>query len=103
MACSAAPRLTRGESMSSIRKISRPPRERIDSHASRYVRAFPTCCAPVGDGARRPTREAVLPLILAPPEDAQGDHERDDSVSSQNRRLWPKGHERLPFEHDPAE
>ena len=41
--CSTAPALTRGESISSIRKMMRPPRERIDSHASRYVRAFPTC------------------------------------------------------------
>ena len=36
---------------------NRPPCERADSQAIRYVRALPTCCAPVGDGARRPIVE----------------------------------------------
>jgi len=42
----AAPGLMRGESTSSIRSTTRPSWLRDDSHASRYVRALPTCCAP---------------------------------------------------------
>ena len=45
--------------------ITRPPWERIDNHANKYVRALPTCCAPVGDGAKRPTGGAVATLIIA--------------------------------------
>src|SRR6185436_5632268 len=48
------PGLMRGESMSSIRAMSLPLRERMESQASRYVRTLPICCAPVGDGASRP-------------------------------------------------
>src|SRR6516164_2691600 len=55
MACSAAPALTRGESISSMRKTTLPPADRAASQAIRYVRALPTCCAPVGEGASRPT------------------------------------------------
>src|SRR5437667_427243 len=33
--------------MSSMRSRTAPPRDRADSHATRYVRALPTCCAPV--------------------------------------------------------
>src|SRR6476619_535633 len=40
--------------MSSMRSASEAPRDRADSQAMRYVRALPTCCAPVGDGASRP-------------------------------------------------
>ena len=37
-----------------MRSTTRPPRLRADNQAIRYVRALPTCCAPVGDGANRP-------------------------------------------------
>jgi hypothetical protein len=33
---------------------------RAASHAIRYVRAFPTCWEPVGDGARRPVGMGVV-------------------------------------------
>src|SRR5262249_16785975 len=67
IACSAAPGFTRGESMSSMRRRTLPPAQRAASQAIRYVRALPTCCAPVGEGARRPTAAACgfAPVSLA--------------------------------------
>src|SRR6056297_443230 len=59
IACPRAPSFTRGESMSSIRRISFPPAWRAASQANKYVRALPRCCAPVGEGASRPTGGAA--------------------------------------------
>src|SRR4051794_39076167 len=53
--------------MSSIRKMTPPRRERMESQASRYVRALPMCWAPVGDGARRPVgiRSLVIDALVS--------------------------------------
>jgi hypothetical protein len=46
--------LVRGVSRSSTRSNSSPPRHLASSHATKKVLAFPTCWAPVGEGANRP-------------------------------------------------
>src|SRR3954451_13541701 len=95
----------RGESMSSIRTTTGPPRLRALSQAIRYVRALPTCCAPVGEGARRPTTSGRGPASAAEPPAGEGGPAVGRSWGSlvMGRRSAGGGVRRDELQQDPAD